>query len=436
MDLSYQVLIIFAVVVIVLVKEWLPIGVVGIGLPFILVLLGIGTVSDAMSFFISEVVVLIPCVYIMGDSLYKVGVADKIGDLILRLANRLSRKHPKRSEMFVMAIILLGSGVASLLLPRYGVTGAFMAVVVAVARSTRISRTKLLLVLAMAANIWGNNTLVSTPPNMLANGVLEAAGAQMFGFFEFALIGVPIGVAGSVTLLLLHKKILATNIDENEMAKIEAAEAQETGEAVSAPRWQVIVTCVDFLAFFVLIMLEDVINIPGHVSGMFCVAILLGMRIVTEKHACSIVGWDVAAFCAGIQALGNAVETSGAGDMIAGAAMTILGDSPSPFLITGVIFVLAAAMTQFMSNTGAAGLLFPIGLALAARLNADPRAVIMAVTMGCGASFVTPMATTSNTMVVGLGDIQFKDFVKAGMPLMVVTTVVCTIGIPLIWPFF
>ncbi len=436
MDLSYQVLIIFAVVVIVLVKEWLPIGVVGIGLPFILVLLGISTVSDAMSFFISEVVVLIPCVYIMGDSLYKVGVADKIGDLILRLANRLSRKHPKRSEMFVMAIILLGSGVASLLLPRYGVTGAFMAVVVAVARSTRISRTKLLLVLAMAANIWGNNTLVSTPPNMLANGVLEAAGAQMFGFFEFALIGVPIGVAGSVTLLLLHKKILATNIDENEMAKIEAAEAQETGEAVSAPRWQVIVTCVDFLAFFVLIMLEDVINIPGHVSGMFCVAILLGMRIVTEKHACSIVGWDVAAFCAGIQALGNAVETSGAGDMIAGAAMTILGDSPSPFLITGVIFVLAAAMTQFMSNTGAAGLLFPIGLALAARLNADPRAVIMAVTMGCGASFVTPMATTSNTMVVGLGDIQFKDFVKAGMPLMVVTTVVCTIGIPLIWPFF
>lgn len=436
MDLSYQVLIIFAVVVIVLVKEWLPIGVVGIGLPFILVLLGISTVSDAMSFFISEVVVLIPCVYIMGDSLYKVGVADKIGDLILRLANRLSRKHPKRSEMFVMAIILLGSGVASLLLPRYGVTGAFMAVVVAVARSTRISRTKLLLVLAMAANIWGNNTLVSTPPNMLANGVLEAAGAQMFGFFEFALIGVPIGVAGSVTLLLLHKKILATNIDENEMAKIEAAEAQETGETVSAPRWQVIVTCVDFLAFFVLIMLEDVINIPGHVSGMFCVAILLGMRIVTEKHACSIVGWDVAAFCAGIQALGNAVETSGAGDMIAGAAMTILGDSPSPFLITGVIFVLAAAMTQFMSNTGAAGLLFPIGLALAARLNADPRAVIMAVTMGCGASFVTPMATTSNTMVVGLGDIQFKDFVKAGMPLMVVTTVVCTIGIPLIWPFF
>lgn len=435
MDSAYQVLIIFAVVVVVLIKEWIPIGVVGIAIPFILVLLNISTTADAMSYFISEVVVLIPCVYIMGDSLYRVGVADKIGNMILHLASRLSRKHPKWSELVVMSIIILGSGAASLLLPRYGVTGAFMAVVVAVARSTKISRTKLLLVLAMAANIWGNNTLVSTPPNMLANGVLEAAGSEVFGFFEFALIGVPIAVAGSFTLLIMHRKI-SCNIDEHEMEKTETTDAADHGESIIVPRWQVIVTCADFLIFFVFIMLEDVIDIPGHVSGMFCVAVLLCMRIMTEKHACSIVGWDVAAFCAGIQALGNAVETSGAGNMIAGAAMAVLGNSPSPFLITGVLFILAAAMTQFMSNTGAAGLLFPIGLALAAKLNADPRAVIMAVTMGCGASFVTPMATTSNTMVVGLGNIQFKDFVKTGMPLMIVTTIVCTIGIPLIWPFF
>lgn len=128
MDSAYQVLIIFAVVVVVLIKEWIPIGVVGIAIPFILVLLNISTTADAMSYFISEVVVLIPCVYIMGDSLYRVGVADKIGNMILHLASRLSRKHPKWSEVVVMSIIILGSGAASLLLPRYGVTGAFMAV--------------------------------------------------------------------------------------------------------------------------------------------------------------------------------------------------------------------------------------------------------------------------------------------------------------------
>lgn len=434
MDPSIQVLLIFMVVVVILVKEWLPIGVVGLGIPFILVAVRLSTVSDAMSYFISEVVVLIPCVYVIGDSLYQVGVADMIGQRVLDSANRFSKGDRKRTEVIVLLIILLSSGVASLLLPRYGITGAFMAVAVAVARSTKISRTKLLLVLAMAANIWGNNTLVSTPPNMLANGVLESAGAAKFGFFEFALIGLPIAIAGSITLILLKDKILAETIDEEEMVKTERVELPAEKEEV--PRWKVIVTCVIFFAFFLLIMVEDAINIPGHISGMFCVAVLLGMRLMTEKHACKVVGWDVAIFCAGIQALGKAIETSGAGEMIASGIIKILGESPSPFLLTGVLFIAAAGMTQFMSNTGAAGLLFPVGLALASKLSADPRAVVMAVVMGCGASFVTPMATTSNTMVVGLGDIQFKDFVRVGMPLMIVTAIVCTIGIPLIWPFY
>lgn len=432
MSSAVIVLLIFAVIVAVLVKEWLPIGVVGLGIPLLLVVFGITDAKTAMSYFVSETAVLIPCVYVMGDALQKVGVADRLGQVVLKGADRFAKGNRNKTETCVLLIVLIASAFASLLLPRYGVTGAFMAVMVAVAKKTKISRTKLLLVLALAANIWGNNTLVSTPPNMLANGVLENAGAETFGFFEYALIGLPIAIFGSLTLILIKDKI-PSNINEEEIA-----ESEETADEKKtlAPTWKVYATCIIFLLFFVLIMVEDDIGVPATVSGPFCVAVLLAMRIMTEKHACRVVGWDVAIFCAGMQAFGKGIEVSGAGNMIATAITKVIGNAPSPFLVTFVLFIAAAFMTQFMSNTGAAALLFPIGLALAAKIGADPRAVVMAVAMGCGASFMTPMATTSNTMVVGVGGIKFKDFVTTGIPLMIVTAIVCTFGIPLIWPFY
>ncbi|GEM_PF-422467 len=424
-------LIVLLGVIVILAREWLPIGVVGIALPFLLIALGLSDTSTAMGYFISEAIVLIPCVYILGDALFEVGIADRLGGEI----KKLSERTKGGGEPMVLLLIILASGAACFVLPRYGVTGALMPVVVAIARSTKISRTKLLLALALAANIWGNNTLMSTPPNMLANGVLEDIGAMTFGFFEYALIGVPIAISGTLVLVLLGKKILPENIDENK-AFDGSPDENGGGAQTAVPGWKVVATCVIFSIFILGIMFEDSIGIKGHITGMFCVAALIVCRIVTEKHAYSAVGWGTTFFCAGIQVLGKAVETSGAGEMIASVTLQVLGTTPNPFLITGVMFCAGAVMTQFMSNTGAAGILFPIGISIASSIGADPRAVIMAVVMGCGSSFMTPMATPSNAMVMEKGGILFRDFVRSGIPLMIATAAVCIIGIPLIWPFF
>lgn len=434
MESSVIVLILFAVIIVVLVKELLPIGVVGLAIPAILVACGLMDASTAMGFFVNETVVLIACVYVMSEALTEVGIADRIGKGLIGLIGKYSGDNPKKTERLTILIITLGSAVAGLLLPRYGVTGAFMAVCIAVARSTKISRTKLLLVLAMAANIWGNNTLMSTPPNMLANGVLEEAGAQVFGFFEFSLIGVPLGLAGTVLLVLFCDKTLASNYDEN-LYREEVDDICADGRA-EVPTWRVAATAVIFVAFILMIVLEKQIGIPGHVTGIFCIALLIALKLMSEKKVCSAIDWGMPAFFGGILAFGKAMETSGASELIARGIVRIIGDSPNPFFICGVLFTAAAALTQFMSNTGAAGLLFPVAMALATKLNADPRAVMMAITMGCGASFMTPMATVSNVMVMSAGEIKFKDFVKAGWPLMLAMIVICTFLLPVIWPFY
>jgi anion transporter len=415
--------------IVVLLKEILSIGVVGIMLPFVAVALGFSDTPAVMSCFINESVVLIPCVYVLGEALFEVGIADRIGGSIKRFSDR----NKNSGEKTLLFLFILAAGLTSFFLPRYGVTGALMPVAIAIARSTKISRTKLLLALAMAANIWGNNTLMSTPPNMLANGVLENFGAKTFGFFEFALIGMPIAIGGTMVLVLAGKRILPSRVDENALAR---PIIHSDDKVKQVPPWKISATYIIFALFILGIMFEKTTRIQGHIVGMACVAVVLMLRILSENQAIMAVGWGTAFFCGGILVLGDILENSGAGASIAGIVIKILGDTPNPFLIVGIMFSAAALMTQFMSNTGAAGILFPIGASIAASLNADPRAIIMAVVMGCGASFMTPLATPSNTMVMTKGEIQFSDFAKAGTPLLIVTSLICILGIPLIWPFY
>jgi sodium-dependent dicarboxylate transporter 2/3/5 len=436
MNNSIITLILFAVLIIVLVRDILPIGVVGLGLPFILVTLGLSTTTEVMGAFMSKSAVLMPCVYIIGYSLQVVGISDLIGQKILHKVEKVSKGNEKKAENFVFLVVILGVSITGLVMPKMSVTGALMGVMIAIARSTGISRTKLLLLLAICANIWGNNTLISTPPNMLANGALDSVGAQTLGFLEFALIGIPIAVFGSITMLLLKDKIFPETINEREMAELEVIQENKQNRGEDVPRWKIIATSIVFASFFLLVIFENVTKIPGHISGFLCVAVLLGLKIMPQKQAYASVGWDVYLFCGSMLAFGKVLETSGAGELIASSTLRVLGDDPSPFLVIGVLFSIGAILTQFMSNTGAAGLLFPVTLVFAEKLNADPRALIIAVTMGCGASFMTPMATPSNTMVMGIGDIKFNDYLKVGIPLMIVTAIVCTIGIPLIWPLY
>lgn len=430
MNSSTTVMIILAISIIVLLKELLPMGVVGLALTFILVSLGIIDTKSAMQYYISDVCILIPCVYILGEGLFEAGISEKIGDML----NGISKKFKNKGEIITLLLVIITSAIACMILPRYGVTGTLMPVTIALAKSTKVSRTKLLLVLAMAANIWGNNTLVSTPPNMMANSYLTLSDAAIFGFFEFALIGVPIAVAGTLTMLLLNKKFLPNTIDENLTTDKSNLINQDAVKTVSKKK--IVSMSIIFMIFVLGLVFEDLIGIKGTVTGLLCVVLVVVMGILDEERAFSSISWGIVFFIAGIQVLGKTIETSGAGSDIASIVLKVLGNTPNPFFITGIMFIASAIMTQFMSNTGAAGLLFPIAISIASSIGANPQAVIMAVTMGCGASFVTPMATPSNVMVMDMGKIQFKDFIKIGIPLLVVTSIVCILGIPLIWPFY
>lgn len=115
--------------------------------------------------------------------------------------------------------------------------------------------------------------------------------------------------------------------------------------------------------------------------------------------------------------------------------LKILGEDPSPFMVTTVIFFAAAILTQFMSNIPSIMLFLPIGISIAEQIGVSPYPVAMTITLAGAASYATPFAAPQNMMTVGWTHYKFVDFCKIGLPMLLVTYVVVVALVPIFLPY-
>ena len=100
-----------------------------------------------------------------------------------------------------------------------------------------------------------------------------------------------------------------------------------------------------------------------------------------------------------------------------------------------VFFALTAGLGLVLSNTATAVLGAPIALRAAAVLDVSPYPLAMAVAIAASTAFVTPVSTPVVTLVVAPGNYGFLDFVKVGLPLLLLTWVTTLIVTPIFFPF-
>ena len=181
---------------------------------------------------------------------------------------------------------------------------------------------------------------------------------------------------------------------------------------------------------------EDQIGIKLCVIGCVGALALIVTGVISEKDALLSIDLKTIFLFGGTLSLASALEATGAGELIADKVIGMLGDNPSPYILTFVIFMLCCIMTNFMSNTATTALMAPICISIAQGMGADPRAVLMACVIGGSCAYATPIGMPANTMVVGAGNYKFMDYVKAGMPLIVIATVVSMIILPIAFPFY
>lgn len=424
-------LFILAAVVILLITNRASLAFVGIMVPVSLFLTGVIKDKDAFLLLSNSIVILVSCIFVMSAAIFKVGLADIIG---MKLSG-ITTKYGQKSDRILVLLVMVFGAALSTVLPNLGTTAALIPIVIVIASYTGVSRSKLLMALALSTSLGGSITLLGTPPNLLAKAALESAKLGSFGFFDFAWVGLPLTIVGIIYLVTIGFKTLPNTYVEKKADDNTIVETKESLDNKGTRKNQII-TAVIFIIFVLAIIFEKQIGIPGHYIGIMGVVILGGFKILDEKQIFRSIDWSTTIFIVGMLTLASALVSSGASKLIAEGAIGFMGEAPSAYFLTAFLFLLAAVLTQFMSNTGTAGMLIPIGISIAHVLGADPRAVVMAITIGCSCAFATPIGTPANTMVMNPGELKFMDWVKVGIPLIVIGLVMSIGILPLVYPFF
>ena len=414
-------LILLAIVAIMFITEIIPLAITSTAGAVMCGVLGFIPVNQVFSGLSNSTVVLFAGMFVVGASMFYTGLAQKIGEAVVKMAGT-------NENSLMLGIMLVAAGLSSVT-SNTGTTACMMPVVLGICSVAKIPASRQLMPLALAAGLGGIITLVGTPPNIIGAGALKAAGFTPFGFFEFAWIGVPLTIAGILYMMLVGKYLLpktSLSADQEIEQEIEASSHDPKKQLVSGA----------ILAMVVIFMALDLQSFTLEMAAI-CGALLCVLTgCLTEKQAYASIDWVTIFLFAGMMPISTALDKTGAGKIIAEFVVNIMGGAPSPLVVTAVLFVLSAGLTQFMSNTAAAALLCPIGISIAKQLGASPHAVIMAIVVAASCAFSTPVGTPPNTLVLGPGGYKFMDYVKAGTGLVVVCFIVSLIVIPMVWPFF
>ena len=422
MSQAVKCLIVLAVIALFFVTEIIPLAVTATAGAIACGLLGFIPAKTVFSGLSNSTVVLFAGMFIVGAAMFYTGLAQNIGNTVVKFCGT-----GENSLMF--GLMLVGTLLSSVL-SNTGTAACLLPVALGICAAAKIPASRQLMPLAFACGWGGIITMVGTPPNIIANGALQAAGiTNTFGFFEYAWIGIPISIAGMLYMMFIGKHLLPKvelDADQEIEQEVEASSTAASKQWISGA----ILLCV------VVVMALGIKGITLEMAAIMGALICVLTGCLTEKQAYASIDWVTIFLFAGMMPVSSAMDKTGAGKLIAEWTVGLMGGTPSPLIVTAVLFILSCTLTQFMSNTASAALLCPIGVAISKQLGADPKAVLMAIAVAASCAFATPVGTPPNTLVLGPGGYKFMDYVKAGVGLVIVSFVVSIIVIPMVWPFF
>ena len=399
--------------------EKIPLGLTSMIVCVGLVVTGVLEWQTAFAGFIDSNVILFVAMFIVGGALFETGMANKIGGIVTHFA--------KTERQLIVAIMVI-VGVMSGFLSNTGTAAILIPVVIGIAAKSGYSRSRLLMPLVFAAAMGGNLTLIGAPGNMIAQSGMEGIGLK-FGFFDYAKVGVPILIVGIIYFAFIGYKFLPNKEGSDEGI------FDESKDFSHVPKWKQYLSLVILLLTLVGMIFEEQLGIKLCVIGCIGALALMVTGVISEKDALASIDLKTIFLFGGTLSLAAALEQTGAGELIAEKVIGMLGDNPSPYVLTFVIFMLCCVMTNFMSNTATAALMAPLALPIAVGGGIWPRPLMMGICMSASACFLTPIATPPNTIVLTPGRYTFLDYMKAGWPLQIISLALCVFVIPMIWPF-
>lgn len=313
--------------------------------------------------------------------------------------------------------------------------------------------------ISQAAAFWNLGVQPAKPKdeNALINrevGVAEVLLPRRSSLIGKSLADVRFGAAYRLTVLNIHRPGSGEPLDLQE-TKLRFGDIL----LVQGP-WERIVALKKSRRDFVVVgQPESMIEAPTKEKARIALLILVGMLFLmisgvtdvvtaallaallmvlsgclTMDEAYDFIDWRSLFLIAGMIPLSTAMEKAGVVDAAANGLVDLLG-AYGPLAVMAGLFFFTSFFTQFLSNTATTVIVAPLAFAAAVELNVQPHAFLMAVAIAASMAFATPVASPTNTLVMGAGNYSFGDYAKVGVPLILITMGLAVLVLPWIFPF-
>lgn len=416
------VIFIILVALVLFITEWLPLPVTAMCVAVSFYLIGAVDASTALKSFSSSTAMIIAAMAIIGEAVFKTGGADQIGQLLTKAS---------KNERHLVFVIVMFSGLMSGFLSNTGAAALLIALILGMCSSTGMNRAKLMYPVIVGCCFGGGITIVGTTSGPFLKETLEGLGiGETMGFFEFAPLSLICLVTAAIWLSTVGYDLMP-----DKPANEDSFEGNgEKKDYSDVPKWKRVLALCLMVGTFLGMIFEDQIGIPLHFIAIIGAIIAVGSRCLTVKEATRSIPISGIIIYAAMVPVSTAMTNSGAADLIANAALKVLGNVGSPILIVCLIFLIITPITNFMSNAATIILFTPIALVVAESLGIGPKAILVAVRFAASIAVATPVAMPANSMAVEPGGYSFMDYVKPGLPLTLICVAESIIYISVFYP--
>jgi sodium-dependent dicarboxylate transporter 2/3/5 len=418
---------IFALCFVLWVTGALPLAVTGLFAIVLLPSLRVIPADRSFSLFGSPVVFFILGAFMLAAALIDSGLSTRFAVGFLRRFGRSPRS--------LIAGVIFSGGFLAFWMPEHAVAAMLFPIVLEIAHALDIVPRKsqygkaLFLALAWGTVIGGVATLLGGARAPLALGILEEHYGLRIGFLEWMVAAAPLAIVLMFAANFILTRVFSMEAGDVARAKTALDEKSRNLGPVSGREKGVAVILVLTIVAWI---------VGGHGFGLAPIALLSAVslfvfNLIRWKSVEEYVNWGIILMYGGAMALGSALHETGAAKWIADVAMSrVVG--LSSFFIIAIFAVIAAILTEAISNVAAVALLLPICFGVAEKVGLPPQAVVFAIAVPAGLAFALPTGTPPNAIAYSAGYYRLKEAVLAGVLLKMVALALLLIVARFYWP--
>ena len=183
------------------------------------------------------------------------------------------------------------------------------------------------------------------------------------------------------------------------------------------------------LFFVTAITLAATQMMPVSIAFLTAIVLMAIFNIYPMRLVYKSVDWSIVVLLAALIPIGNALQSTGAAQLITNLVFSFSG-TQSPIIIITLLLIITMTLSDVMNNAATAVVMAPIASNIAQSMNLDVDPFLMTVAVGASCSFLTPISHQNNTLVMGPGGYKFFDYIRLGIPVEILVLI---IGIPMIY---